>query len=106
MKQYKESDRRLINILINIGLVVILIAVIIFVSLLMMSNMIETMKPFDINCSEVNGTILTKECYCNNFNQLISFNWSNFDCGCPEIAGTYCILSNGTSIKLITVGLS
>ena len=96
----------LMEVLVGIGLMVIVICVIIFVALIMMDDMVKTMKPFDINCSEVNGTIYTQECYCNNFNQLISFNFSNMDCGCPEIAGTYCVLTNGTKIKLIITALS
>jgi len=92
--------------IISIFMFIVMVCLIILVALLMMSNLVETMKPFDINCSEVNGTIYIQECQCNNLVQLISFDFANMDCGCPEIAGTYCVLTNGTKIKLITTMLS
>lgn len=96
----------IMDIVVGIILSIIVFSIIIGTCLFMLSSMKDTMSINNINCTELNGTLMTKECYCNNFYILISFNWSNFDCGCPEISGEYCIFSNGTQHKYITKALS
>ena len=85
----------------NIYLLITIFAVLVFILLFILSifspNIIINAQ---INCSELNGIVFTRECYCNLAMQLF-INHSNMDCGCPEIAGDFCVLPNGTEIKLI-----
>ena len=89
------------NNIISLFISILVVCLLLVVAFVVMSNLTERMIPYQINCSELNGTTLIRECFCQPILQLLSGNRS-LDCNCDKIAGEYCELPNGTEIKLIT----